>query len=421
MTQGNFVTPAIDAGTAMNPTTIGAGTASRSGTAESQISVLMLGPDRSVHGGISGVVNNLYDAGLDQHIHLTYIGTMKEGGKAYKLWTALVAYLKFLRVLPKCDIVHVNMSSDRSYLRKSIFVKKAASAGKNILIHQHGGDIVNYYRNLSQRGQIRMQNVFKMADRIIALSGQSRSFLTELIGTDENITVMPNAVKIPPRETTEAMPEPRDNETTESPRETQGNETTEAMPEPRGYETTSNSRTLLFLGRICKDKGIDELLEALDTINSEAAHRVKLIIGGIFEDEKYKYEFEKRSDYIEYLGWVSGQKKEEVLKRADILVLPSYYEGMPVCVLDAMAYGCPVIATEVGGIPTMIEDGISGILIKPRDVVSLREGIVKLVNDPDLCKRLSDMAYAKVSKDFNIDNTVDSLIRIYEEIYKKDR
>ena len=356
------------------------------------ISVLMLGPDRSVHGGISGVVNNLYDAGLDQHIHLTYIGTMKEGGKAYKLWTALVAYLKFLRVLPKCDIVHVNMSSDRSYLRKSIFVKKAASAGKNILIHQHGGDIVNYYRNLSQRGQIRMQNVFKMADRIIALSGQSRSFLTELIGTDENITVMPNAVKIPPRETTDALPEPRDN------------------------ETTSNSRTLLFLGRICKDKGIDELLEALDTINSEAAHRVKLIIGGIFEDEKYKYEFEKRSDYIEYLGWVSGQKKEEVLKKADILVLPSYYEGMPVCVLDAMAYGCPVIATEVGGIPTMIEDGISGILIKPRDVVSLREGIVKLVNDPDLCKRLSDMAYAKVSKDFNIDNTVDSLLKIYDEI-----
>ena len=398
MTQGNFVTPAI-----------GAGTASRPGTAKSQISVLMIGPDRSVHGGISGVVNNLYDAGLDQHIHLTYIGTMKEGGKAYKLWTAIIAYLKFLRVLPKCDIVHVNMSSDRSYLRKSIFVKKAASAGKNILIHQHGGDIVNYYRNLSQRGQIRMQNVFKMADRIIALSGQSRSFLTELIGTDENITVMPNAVKIPPRETTEALPEPRDNETTESPRANQGN------------ETTSNSRTLLFLGRICKDKGIDELLEALDTINSEAAHRVKLIIGGIFEDEKYKYEFEKRSDYIEYLGWVSGQKKEEVLKKADILVLPSYYEGMPVCVLDAMAYGCPVIATEVGGIPTMIEDGISGILIKPRDVVSLREGIVKLVNDPDLCKKLSDMAYAKVSKDFNIDNTVDSLIRIYEEIYKKDR
>ena len=79
----------------------------------------MCGPDRSVHGGISGVVNQYYEAGLDRRVSLTYIGTMKEGSKLRKLFTAAASYLRFVRLLDDCDIVHVNMSSDVSYVRKS--------------------------------------------------------------------------------------------------------------------------------------------------------------------------------------------------------------------------------------------------------------------------------------------------------------
>lgn len=84
--------------------------------------VLMVGPDRSVHGGISGVVNNYYQAGLDRRINLCYIGTMVEGSAAGKLLQAVTAYFSFLGQLPRYRIVHVNMASDTSFYRKAVFI-----------------------------------------------------------------------------------------------------------------------------------------------------------------------------------------------------------------------------------------------------------------------------------------------------------
>lgn len=92
--------------------------------------VLMVGPDRSVHGGISGVVNNYYAAGLDQKIELKYIGTMIEGSKVRKLWRAMKAYMQFLVQLSGYDIVHVNMASDASYVRKSFLSRQRKEPGK---------------------------------------------------------------------------------------------------------------------------------------------------------------------------------------------------------------------------------------------------------------------------------------------------
>lgn len=104
----------------------------------------MIGPDRSVHGGISGVVNNYYEAGLDRKIDLCYIGTMVEGSKFRKLGQAAKAFCLFCIKLPCYDIVHVNMASDSSYYRKSLFIKAAKHAGKKIVIHQHGGDFETF-------------------------------------------------------------------------------------------------------------------------------------------------------------------------------------------------------------------------------------------------------------------------------------
>ena len=87
--------------------------------------VVMLGADRSVKGGVSAVVNNLYEAGLDQRIDLTYIGTMVDGSTAAKLLKGVQALLKFVAVLPKADIVHLNMAADASCYRKLIFMEIA--------------------------------------------------------------------------------------------------------------------------------------------------------------------------------------------------------------------------------------------------------------------------------------------------------
>jgi len=109
--------------------------------------ILMIGPDRSVHGGISGVVNNYYDAKLDQKMELTYIGTMVDGSKTKKLLQAAKALVSYLFALPGSRIVHVHVASDSSFYRKSVFIAIAHLFKKKIVIHQHGGSFVDFYEN----------------------------------------------------------------------------------------------------------------------------------------------------------------------------------------------------------------------------------------------------------------------------------
>ena len=107
--------------------------------------ILMIGPARSVNGGISAVVNTYYKFGLEEHVDVKYIGTMEDGSKWHKLFVALSALFQFMGCVGKYDIVHVNMSSDVSLCRKLIFIWIAKWNKKRIVIHQHGGHIEEFY------------------------------------------------------------------------------------------------------------------------------------------------------------------------------------------------------------------------------------------------------------------------------------
>lgn len=345
--------------------------------------VLMLGPALKVHGGISEAVNNLIKAGLSDKVELDYIATMEEGSKAHKLIVAIKAYMKFAKDVKAFDIIHVNMASDSSYIRKSFFINKAYKEKKKIIIHQHGGDIINYYSGLDVRKKERMQSTFKKADLIIALSERSKEFLRTLTGEDADIRVLPNSINIP--------------------------EDVDINNKSYG------SKKILFLGRICKDKGINELLEAMDQLHNED-DEIKLSIGGIYEDLGFKTLIEARKSYIDYLGWIEGSKKDEVLRAHDILVLPSYYEGLPVCILDAMAYGLGVVSTDVGGIGEVIEDKVSGILIKPKDVNALKQGLELLIKDKEYIRKLALNGRKKAEDGFSSSRAVSKLVEIYKII-----
>ena len=89
---------------------------------EIRMKVLMIGPARSVNGGISAVVNNYYQAGLDKKVELRYLGTMEDGNKWHKLKVAIFALFQFVKGVRHCDIVHINMASDTSLYRKIPFI-----------------------------------------------------------------------------------------------------------------------------------------------------------------------------------------------------------------------------------------------------------------------------------------------------------
>lgn len=345
-----------------------------------KIKVLMIGPDRTVHGGISGVVNNYYDAGLDQKIDLYYIGTMLEGSKLRKLLKAISAFVVFCLRVPKYQIVHVNMASDSSYYRKSVFIKAARLFKKKIVIHQHGGDFEDfYYRQLNDKGQRSVDRVLSMGDAFLVLAPVWKEFFSRMVDVNK-ITVLPNSIKT-----------------------------------PKTGQKEYGQLKLLFLGRICREKGIGELFRAILELRKQYPN-IHLYLGGIWEDKDLKMEAEKLSECVTCLGWIGGEEKKSYLNRCDIFVLPSYFEGQPVALLEAMAYGCAIVASETGGIPQMISDGQTGILVVPQDAEALQRGLERVLSDAELCRELGENARRKVKKDFSIDNNMEELLQIYRKV-----
>lgn len=347
------------------------------------IKVLMIGPDRSVHGGISGVVNNYYEAGLHHKIKLCYIGTMVEGSKPAKLIQAVKAYVLFILKLHKYDIVHVNMASDSSYYRKSVFIKTAFLFHKKIVIHQHGGDFENFYHTeLSEKGRQSVKKVLSMADAFLVLGKAWKDFFGTIIEEDK-ITVLPDSIQLPERQ-------------------------------DKQYGVCR----ILFLGRLCKAKGIGELLSAMPKLVKKYpdAH---LYLGGIWEDKELQEKAGKLASFVTDLGWITGEEKKKYLKECDIFVLPSYFEGQSVSILEAMAYSCGIAASDTGGIPEMITENETGLLFRPKDADSLREGLDTLLGNPGLCERLGKNARKKVEAEFSIEDNMKKLLSIYERVMSK--
>ncbi|MDE6386348.1 MAG: glycosyltransferase family 4 protein [Lachnospiraceae bacterium] len=347
--------------------------------------VLMIGPDRSVHGGISGVVNNYYDAGLDKLIDLHYIGTMVEGSKGAKLRCAAKAYFRFLAKLSKYDIIHVNMASDSSYYRKSVFVRTAKICRKKIVIHQHGGNFPEFYeRDLSDAGRKSVQKVLAMGDAFLVLGTMWKAFFGTIIGTDK-ITILPDAIRI-----------------------------------PTTSEKQYGVRKILFLGRLCKAKGIGELLTVMPRLR-EKYPDVHLYLGGIWEDEVLKARAHSMKECVTDLGWVSGSAKQKLLQECDIFVMPSYFEGQSVSILEAMAGACGIVASKTGGIPDMIIEEQTGIFAEPQDTKTLEEGLYRLLAEPELCRKLGENARRKVEEEFSIEDNIKKLLAVYEAVSNGER
>ncbi len=325
--------------------------------------VLMIGPARSVHGGVSAVVNNLYEAGLSRQVQLKYIATMVDGSKARKLLQAGIAYIGFLAALPFYQILHVNMAADASCFRKKIFIDTAGFFKKKILIHEHGGDFEGFYFKRCSEKQ--RASIKKSMDK-------------------EKIHVLQNRILIPEKE-------------------------------KKDY----NSRKILFLGRLCREKGIGELLEAVPVIQKQIPD-VKFILGGLWEtgNEELKKKAESLSDVVELPGWVSSEERERLMEECSIFVLPTWFEGQPVSLLEAMAAGMCVVAAKVGGIPQIMgeEKGQTGILLPPKDAKALADTLTWLLNEEETRKRLGEQARSRMVEQYDISSNVKALVRYYETL-----
>lgn len=342
--------------------------------------VFMIGPARSVNGGVSAVVNNYYEAGLDKQIDLTYLGTMEDGSKFHKLFVAARALLRYLFTVHRYDIVHVHMASDVSIYRKMPFIHIASALKKKIIIHQHGGNIREfYYEQCSDRQRKNIQKTLLKADHILVVAPYLKELFSDIVPT-ARITVLSNSIQLPDE-----------------------------------INKDYHNQRLVFLGRICKEKGIHELLDAVSSLKKEFP-KLELTLGGIWIDEDLHQYANQLGSWIHQPGWIGGTEKQQLLEDCNIFVLPSYFEGLPVSLLEGMAHGCACIATNVGGIPQVLTGDQHGLLIPAQDTASLKSAIRTYLEQPSLQQKHGLAARTRIAEEFNLRNTIQLLLRIYSEI-----
>ena len=171
--------------------------------------------------------------------------------------------------------------------------------------------------------------------------------------------------------------------------------------------------SILYLGWIEEEKGIFDFLNALSNLENRNNFRVSIAGGGSCVDKAKEIASTKGlDDVVHFNGWVHGLKLEELLSNSDILVLPSWAEGFPNAVIEAMAAGLAVIVTSVGNIPDILTHNSEALLVPPKDVDSLRSAIARLVDDEILIRSLALKGHEFAKENFAIEEAVSKLEKL---------
>ena len=334
-------------------------------------------------GGISAVINVYREAGLFARFPIYAIATHCDGSYFAKLGIASVAMLRFLEelVFRRIGLLHVHVSSRASFWRKCLFLVPSYFLGIPVIVHLHGSEFANFYE--IECGPLRkrlVRWVFDRASCVIVLSETWKRWVTG-ISTNAHIQVLYNPVLV---------------------------------PEKAQDYCDRDYGTLLFLGRLGKRKGTYDLLDAVAMLRPRYPMlRVVLAGDGQLEQLATRVRELGLGDCVTIQGWVGGDEKKALLKRAWLYVLPSYNEGLPMSVLEAMAAALPVIATTVGGIPEAVRDGSEGFLVQPGDIRALAEKMASLLADKEMCHEMGKAAWTRALSTFSTQVVIPRLEGIY--------
>lgn len=180
-----------------------------------------------------------------------------------------------------------------------------------------------------------------------------------------------------------------------------------------------DEKIILSVGKINKEKGFHLLLQAFPEVFKENKNTKLFIvgIGSYLNNLKKKASNLNISDNVVFTGRVSNEDLIKYYNLADMLVFPTLrMEGLPYVILESMACGKPVIASRIGGIPTVIESYKDGILVEPGNLKELKEKILEVLNDEELARRLAINGRNKVLREFSLDKMVEDTVKVYEKV-----
>jgi glycosyltransferase involved in cell wall biosynthesis len=342
----------------------------------------MIGPDYHKHRGGVGAVIEVYSRYFEV---FNFIESYKVGSFLFKSYVFSLSLIKLFLTLfsnRNIKIVHIHGSCNGSFYRKFIISVICKYLFRKIIIyHIHGGGFKIFYEKSNILVKRLINTLFSTADIVICLSQSWMEYYKQNFKI-KRLIILPNIIDYPIKTEDSAK---------------------------------TNLITLLFLGLICEAKGTFDLIEVIAKNKEQYRARIKLLIGGNGEVQHLRDLISKHSieDIVEFLGWISNKEKADVLNNSDVYILPSYYEGLPISILESMSYGKAIIATNVGGIPEIVRNKENGLLINPGDLEQIKQAIDCFLENPGLIR-----VYGATSEQMVQKYLPRAVIKELEDIYK---
>jgi glycosyltransferase involved in cell wall biosynthesis len=280
--------------------------------------------------------------------------------------------------------VHVNMAERLSLFRKGVIVATCRALGVPVVIHLHA-QMKSFYRSLPSPLQAVVRWMFSLASSVVVIGSGPRRFVIDELGVPaKKVDIVINGVPGP----------------LEAPvREAGGN----------------GVKRVLFCGRVCEPKGIGDLLNALAQATIDRG-KVEVSIAGNGEVARYSAMAKSLGidSFVDFLGWCDQEEVEEMLTRCDMLVLPSHDEVLPLVVLEALAYGVPVVCTPVGELPTVLDDGRNARFVPVGDAEQLASTLSSLLANDDERRQLGARGRELYEQQFSLSRFFTSVARIHQ-------
>lgn len=350
--------------------------------------ICMIVPSFNAKGGITSVVNGYKGSALEDKYQITYIETYCDGGKIAKLFKALSGYFRFIKelMISRPDLIHIHSSFGASFYRKAPFIYIGSMLQIPVVNHIHGAQWGSFYLNSSERSKHFKRSTLKKCHRIIALSEEWKKNLEAAVDTDKVVVVKNYSI----------------------------------IPETEKSDQTGLLNDVLFLGFLSERKGVFDI-PAIAAQVWKSVENVTFTLAGSGSDADVQRLMHLTREYgaeecISFPGWVRDVQKNALLRRAALFFLPSYAEGMPMAILEAMGYGLPVVSTTVGGIPELVQHGKNGFLLEPGDTDGFAEAIITLLKDPEKRNEMGRQGRIFVQKNYSLEKHISSLMNVYDSL-----
>jgi glycosyltransferase involved in cell wall biosynthesis len=337
--------------------------------------VLHVNPGGLEHGGgIGRMIGYMIDAWKQrpQHPDMRVLDTRGSGHILKSPWHFARCLVIIASLVPRRPLLHVHVAGRGSTIRKIILVHFARALRLPVVLHLHDYDYRKSMQQFPKFIQRLARSMFQISNWVVVLGDKDRDLAeTELGVRADRLSVIPNAVPAPPAQSRVAA---------------------DVMAHggngANGW--THGVVQILFLGNPSRRKGVHDLIAALDAPPLRDMDWHMTVAGGGDEIATFRDEAEAAglADRVDFTGWVGRAETMALLDAADILVLPSYAEGMAMSVLEGMSYGLCVVCTPVGSLQYVIENEVTGLIVEPGNVAGLRHALSRAVEDQGLRNRL---------------------------------